>query len=435
MHSAKRRDTRSVGLCALGLALLAGATLGDDPRAVATPATTRSAPPAATVFVGPATVEGFPGVALVCTSLGEGCTELTDVTEVPSGTFVYADVRAVEVGRNATTPDAFLYDGVFQLVRGDAPGDLLVARLAGGDFAAICGTGPPPKAAPAKGATTFPQRSPKVVRGLHAGVHAGGLRIVGGYASATVSRGSTSSTVSFLARDSCAGTSVVTGTAKVLVNDPARRTSTTVTRGRAYLARAPALKGDPGVTTVVEPVKLPGYDDPVTVCKQPKSECQTLTGQTLVPFGSHIDTLASALKLSTVLANGKPSHMVTSRGLFQLLASGTTIELKLEGGDFKGICGDPGLQQRGFGLLGLLRRGGVASVIVRSQKNKGRGKLRSDAGTLGAASQSTEWFISNTCARNFVRVVEGSVTVFDRARGRTLTLRAPKTYSVPRERG
>lgn len=289
MRSARRSAARWAALCVLALLVLGAALLANDPRAAAKPATTRAASPGS-ILVGPGSTL-LPN--RVCVALDRQCTTLTAVTEVPSGTFIDASEGIVYIGvdgADETSANALLNGATFRLVRAGAT---LVAELAGGDYPSTCGTLPPPSGAPAKNTKTFPQRSDRIVRTLYANTFTGTLEIVGGYASATVGGASTGSGV----EDGCDGTTVVTEsrTGTILARDLRRGTSVKVDAEHPFLASPPELVPVRGASTLAEPASVSGFDGDALVCKSFKKNCQTLTGQTILPIGAHLDTRERAV--------------------------------------------------------------------------------------------------------------------------------------------
>ena len=285
----------------------------------------------------------------MCVAPDSGCTDLTATTEVPVGRFVDASEGAVWVLQPSPGGDSLLYGSTFRVSQSAAAGSPVVAQMVGGDFVKTCGTEAPPSGAAAKGARTRPQRSDVVVRRL-SGIPLVAVQIDGGYASAAATgdaTGERDASRGDLRRD--AGDRNAN---PVSVTDLRTGRSTSVAARATYLAPAPPLTGTPGVSNAVAPVSLPGFRGPVKFCKQRNSGCETLNGQTLVPIGSHLDTSEGAARVSTTLANGDPSSTVTYGGpvqLFQEKKPGATLDLKLEGGDFKKTCRRKGSTLRGAG--------------------------------------------------------------------------------------
>lgn len=84
---------------------------------------------------------------------------------------------------------------------------------------------------------------------------------------------------------------------------------------------------------------------------------------------------------------------------------------------------------------GLTRRGGVATAIVRAQQTKGHGRNRTKGRYVYGALDGTQLKFSERCdGSTSVRVYEGTVTVFDRARRRTVKVRAGRTLVIKRAR-
>jgi hypothetical protein len=428
MRSARRSVARWAAPCALVLAAMAATSLGSDPRA----ATTRATSPGVSIYVAPVKVQGFTGTPRVCVAPGDRCTDLTAVREVPIGRYVNARSGAVVVGPNLEPADptrvdaktsAIVFGATFRLEQEATTDAVLVARLAGGAFRKTCGTLPPPSSAPLKRSKTLPQRSSRVVRALSADTIIG-LRIVGGYASATTPS-PIRETTGMRVEDRCAGTRVAsTSRAAIVATDLRQGTSVAVSRAKPFAAQAPPLTGVPGISNAMERVSLKGYSGEVKVCKKRDRDCQTLTGQTLVPIGSHVDASDGGARLSTTLANGDAASTIAYGGEFQLLQRkqvGARLDLKLEGASFKKTCGRAGLVRRG-----------VLDAVVQALRSKGRGRTRTRSRDVDASVKGTAYAIEARCTRTVVRVFSGTVNVFDRVRGRTVAVSAPHSYAVKR---
>jgi hypothetical protein len=83
-------------------------------------------------------------------------------------------------------------------------------------------------------------------------------------------------------------------------------------------------------------------------------------------------------------------------------------------------------------------RGRRASAAARKRSRRlwgdGRGRFRTTGQFSSATVRGTRWLVQDRCTSTTTRVRVGSVTVRDRVRGRTVIVRAPRSYTARRAR-
>jgi hypothetical protein len=99
------------------------------------------------------------------------------------------------------------------------------------------------------------------------------------------------------------------------------------------------------------------------------------------------------------------------------------VELRLTGGNVKSCA------KRA--VAGLAQKKAKA---VRRVWGKGTGKFRTKGRYASAAVRGTWWLTEDYCTSTLVRVRQGSVTVRDFTKGKTVVVKAPKTYSAAKRR-
>jgi sugar lactone lactonase YvrE len=173
-------------------------------------------------------------------------------------------------------------------------------------------------------------------------------------------------------------------------------------------------------TVNVEPVsgtvrfKTPGSD-----------EFQTLDAGARIPVGTIIDTRQGRVRLTAARAPGEAQTQTADfhDGLFQVLQPDETppvTELKL----------------LGFNLSECATTTG-SSVEAAARRRRarlfgsGRGRFRTRGRHGSAAVRGTDWYTEDRCDGTFFRASEGSVTVRDFTRRRTVILEAGESYLAP----
>ena len=191
----------------------------------------------------------------------------------------------------------------------------------------------------------------------------------------------------------------------------------------------PTATSVPGVSNRVEAASVPGFRGPVLVCRRPGEDCQELTGEATVGIGAYLDTTEGAAKLETRRPDGTYTGTVVYAGLFQLQQARQRNAV---------------LIARLSGRLPVCPRAGAAaaragaSATKSKKKSAPRRRLWSNAdgkfrttGRYGSATvRGTKFLVEERCGGTFVRVARGSVNVADRVRGRTVVVRAPRSYLI-----
>ena len=81
-------------------------------------------------------------------------------------------------------------------------------------------------------------------------------------------------------------------------------------------------------------------------------------------------------------------------------------------------------------------RAGAAQKKPKKRKlwGKGSGKFRTTGSYSAATIRGTEWLVQDTCTTTLTRVKQGVVAVRDKVKGRTIILRAPRSYTARAKR-
>lgn len=205
----------------------------------------------------------------------------------------------------------------------------------------------------------------------------------------------------------------------------------------------PVLSVDDGVpnpnqTVVLEPVsgevfvRLPGTDQFVP-----------LTGLRELPNGTEVDAREGRIRLTVAAAGGSTQSSEFFEGLFtvsqvagsssfaggQAAAPGVS-ELRLSRGDFTGCAAQPA-KAKGKGKKKRKPAGVVQAKPrqpVRRLWGDGSGSFRTRGRYSSATVRGTRWLTEDYCNGTLVRVEQGSVSVRDLVRKRTVTVTAGKSY-------
>lgn len=146
-----------------------------------------------------------------------------------------------------------------------------------------------------------------------------------------------------------------------------------------------------------------------------------------VPVGSTIDARAGEVRVETTLGRGAVrQEVIASTGMFSLrqrLGRLGQTELRLRGG-FLGRC--RGSSARTAGATRQLR---LRSPEPRPNRRRRRPERLVVIGRyVTAAPRGTTWMMQDRCDGTLTAVETGTVTVYDRVRRRTVTIRAGATY-------
>ena len=104
--------------------------------------------------------------------------------------------------------------------------------------------------------------------------------------------------------------------------------------------------------------------------------------------------------------------------VFVIALVGTVVELRLIGGNFR-ACAKRALLAAGKG-----------SKPVRRLWGKGKGRFRTRGRYAAAAIRGTWWLTADYCSRTLISVKQGTVTVRDLVKRKTVTVAAGKSYSA-----
>jgi hypothetical protein len=178
---------------------------------------------------------------------------------------------------------------------------------------------------------------------------------------------------------------------------------------------------DPGQNVNVEPVR-----GVVLVRRPGTTDFVPLTATSQLPVGTQIDTTNGAVELTAARSGGITDTSQFYEGVFEIgqQAPNAITELKLALGDFN-VCSLPS-----YSAAERNRR------PVRRLWGSGKGKFRTRGRYSSATVRGTIWMTEDRCDGTLTRVTEGSVTVNDAGRRKTVVLNAGQTYlAEPLPRG
>ena len=146
-----------------------------------------------------------------------------------------------------------------------------------------------------------------------------------------------------------------------------------------------------------------------------------------IPLGSAFDTRAGAVTLATRTRGGDVLEGRFEGGRFTVRQSGGTdpvTELRL-----------PRLSARACRASASASRGRIAAVpidrvlsTVAPKPRKKRGRVQTRTDHVSATARGTVWVTEVRCDGTLVQVSEGVVQVRDLVRGRTVQVRAGRSY-------
>jgi hypothetical protein len=151
--------------------------------------------------------------------------------------------------------------------------------------------------------------------------------------------------------------------------------------------------------------------------REPDGTFRVLGPGEAIPVGSVVDARKGVVRLTSAAdASGTPQTADFSRGQFRVTQSRSGLtDLTLSGGSFRSCGARASASQR---------RG----KRIRRLFGDGKGKFRT-TGRHGAATvRGTRWGIEDRCDGTYISVQQGSVTVRDFTRRRTVTVKRGKTY-------
>jgi hypothetical protein len=148
-----------------------------------------------------------------------------------------------------------------------------------------------------------------------------------------------------------------------------------------------------------------------------------LSAAAALPVGSILDTREGSITLRSALPSGKVQAGIFHGGLFEVRqpeGAGGVTELVLRGA-----------------LTGCHKTAARAAATSKKKKRKpprrlwgrdSKGNFRTRGGNSVATVRGTAWYVEDRCDGTLTRVSEGSVSVFDRGRHRTVLVRAGHSY-------
>jgi hypothetical protein len=148
---------------------------------------------------------------------------------------------------------------------------------------------------------------------------------------------------------------------------------------------------------------------------------QKLSDSASIQTGSTLDTLKGTVRLTTATGNSAtPTQSADfNQGVFKVVqkkVKGGLSELTLSGGSFKHCP--------------TARKASVAGKAksIRHLWGKGAGAFRTKGRYSSASVRGTRWLTDDRCDGTLTRVTEGSVTVRDFGRGKSIPLKAGQKY-------
>jgi len=137
-----------------------------------------------------------------------------------------------------------------------------------------------------------------------------------------------------------------------------------------------------------------------------------------IPVGSEVDTRDGTVELTSIpKAGGKPETAVFYDGLFRVTQA-------------KGITNLTLTEQ-----LAACPKRGKASAAAKKPKTRklwgaGKGAFRTSGKYSAATVRGTKWLVQDSCSGTLTRVTQGVVRVRDNVKHKTITLRAPHSYTA-----
>jgi hypothetical protein len=149
---------------------------------------------------------------------------------------------------------------------------------------------------------------------------------------------------------------------------------------------------------------------------------RALEGEDTIPLGSEVDASAGVVELTTAAdASGSTQTGTFTDGRFvmsQTSGASPITDLTMRGGSFskcrRGRQGRPSARP--------------AARRIRRLSGNARGRFRTRGRNSSATVRGTRWTMEERCNGTLTRAREGSVTVRDFTKRRTITLRAPRSY-------
>jgi hypothetical protein len=209
-----------------------------------------------------------------------------------------------------------------------------------------------------------------------------------------------------------------------LASDPGH-TRSPHSESAADVARAAATATSSGVTNDVRLASVKGLRGTAKVCTAPGKGCKPLTAARSVRIGRYIDASQGAVSLQTRRADGTPSRMIVSRGLFRLeqaVATDAVLVARMAGGGFRSACGsDPATAP-------ATPPGAAAQRFRRQLQAGGEGAFRIAGAYASVTTASATFQVIDRCGSTLTAVAAGTVEVAQPAAAVRRTVTAPDSY-------
>jgi hypothetical protein len=185
-------------------------------------------------------------------------------------------------------------------------------------------------------------------------------------------------------------------------------------------APAPAAVAQPAPPTLGETVVVAPVSGTVKVRAPGAAGFVVLGAGGTVPSGASVDTRAGEVALPTALPGGKTQTARFHGGVFRVRQSAAN----------RGLTD---IDLRGPALACGSGKGGARAAAATTKRRKlwgsdKRGRFRTHGRNSVATVRGTKWVTTDTCAGTRTTVTEGSVSVRDVRRKRTVLVRAGHSY-------
>jgi hypothetical protein len=155
----------------------------------------------------------------------------------------------------------------------------------------------------------------------------------------------------------------------------------------------------------------------VLVCRAPGVKCTPLKPGESIPVGSTVDTKKGRVEITAIPKAGQPPQTaVFYDGIFKLTQKAGVTDLALV--EPLAPCGK--------------RAKSAAGKKVKSRRlwGNGKGKFRTSGKYAAATVRGTKWLVQDSCAGTLTKVDSGVVSVRDKAKRKTVVVRAGKRYTA-----
>jgi hypothetical protein len=150
-----------------------------------------------------------------------------------------------------------------------------------------------------------------------------------------------------------------------------------------------------------------------------------------VPFGATLDTKKGAIELTSLSkAGAAPQTATFSKGIFKVTQKGSYTNLTL---NERMACGKKTKKAK-KALASSAKKKKGKRVKKRRLWGSGKGKFRTVGRYSAATVRGTDWRVQDTCTKTVTRVKQGVVSVRDKVKRKTITLRKGKRYTARKRR-